>query len=44
MIGTFSAAPLTLACMAEFLDWVQRPETTKEYALATAIPMRGYTL
>ena len=27
VIGTFSAAPLTLACMAEFLDWVSRPET-----------------
>ena len=36
VIGTFSAAPLTLACMAEFLDWVQRPETTKQYALATS--------
>ena len=36
VIGTFSAAPLTLACMAEFLDWVQRPETQQKYALATA--------
>ena len=34
--GTFSAAPLTLACMAEFLDWVQRPETQQKYALATS--------
>ena len=36
VIGTFSAAPLTLACMAEFLDWVSRSETRDQYALATS--------
>ena len=36
VIGTFSAAPLTLACMAEFLAWVSRPETQQLYALATS--------
>mmetsp|Transcript_28383 Transcript_28383/g.84972 ORF Transcript_28383/g.84972 Transcript_28383/m.84972 type:complete len:570 (-) Transcript_28383:47-1756(-) len=36
VIGTFSAAPLTLACMAEFLEWVRTPETVRLYAEATA--------
>ena len=36
VIGTFSAAPLTLATMAEFLAWVQTPATIAAYADATA--------
>ena len=36
VIGTFSAAPLTLACMAEFLEWVRTPKTIQLYAEATA--------
>jgi glutamate-1-semialdehyde 2,1-aminomutase len=32
VIGTFSAHPLTLAAMAEFLLWVEKPETKALYA------------
>ena len=36
VIGTFSAAPLTLATMAEFLKWVSTDDTKALYADATA--------
>ncbi|KAJ1460855.1 pyridoxal phosphate-dependent transferase [Pelagophyceae sp. CCMP2097] len=35
VIGTFAAAPLTLATMAEFLSWNSKPETHLLYAAAT---------
>lgn len=36
VIGTFSAAPITLGAMAEFLDWQAKPETHALYASAQA--------
>lgn len=32
VIGTFSAAPLTLGCMAAFLKWVRSPDADAAYA------------
>ena len=32
VIGTFSAAPITLGAMAEFLLWVEKPSTKALYA------------
>merc|ERR1712216_124125 len=34
VIGTFSAAPITLGAMAEFLEWQDKPETTALYQSA----------
>jgi glutamate-1-semialdehyde 2,1-aminomutase len=34
VIGTFSAAPITLGAMAEFLDWQAKPETAVLYKSA----------
>jgi glutamate-1-semialdehyde 2,1-aminomutase len=34
VIGTFSAAPIVLATMAEFLKWLNRPETNQLYQIA----------
>ena len=34
VIGTFSAAPIVLATMAEFLEWLNRPETNQLYQIA----------
>jgi len=34
VIGTFSAAPLTLGCIAAFLEWLQSDAGKKEYATA----------
>ena len=31
VIGTFSAAPLTVACMNEFLKWLKSPDADKAY-------------
>jgi glutamate-1-semialdehyde 2,1-aminomutase len=36
VIGTFAAAPITLAAMSEFLAWVTKPKTAKLYSDATA--------
>ena len=32
VIGTFSAAPLTVACMHQFLTWVESEDAEKVYA------------